>query len=74
MKKEHTKWINKAFPDWEIITYVANDETANYTVLRNEGHEASIYLSYIINNYWTLPDYMYAALFQLCSFTTTTRD
>lgn len=60
MKREHTEWINDAFPDWEINTYVANDKTANYTVLRNEGHEASTYLTYIINNYYNLPDYMYA--------------
>lgn len=37
---------------------MADNVNANYTVLKNEGHEASVYLTYIINHYWDLPDYM----------------
>ena len=35
-----------------------NDLHANTTVAKNKGNEASAYLTYIINNYASLPDYM----------------
>ena len=39
-------------------TQVVNDDNAELTVSRQGGNEAAVFLTYIINNYYNLPDYM----------------
>lgn len=56
---ENAQWVNKNFPDFEINTYIADSPDADYTVFKNQGREATVYLTYIINHYYNLPDYMY---------------
>ena len=58
MKKEHTAWVEENLQDWEANIYVVDDKYANHTVLINHGHETAAYLSYIINHYYDLPDYV----------------
>lgn len=55
---EDTTWIQDYLPDWENNIYVVDDKKANLTVFINHGHEAAVYLSYIINHYYVLPDYV----------------
>lgn len=57
VKAEHPEWVKEHFPDWEVNVFVVDDPDAEHTVYRNRGHEASIYLTYILNNYGSLPDY-----------------
>lgn len=59
--KEHTEWIRENFPDWEINIYVVDDQSANLTVFKNQGKEASVFLTYLINHYFHLPDIMYVS-------------
>lgn len=57
-QNEHTAWVSEFFPDWETQIYIVDNANAENTVLKTNGREASVYLSYIINNYWNLPDYI----------------
>ena len=62
-------WVAEFLPDWQAVVYVT-DRTSDYPVSDNaslitpnhlpvnKGREASVYLTYIIQNYYTLPDYM----------------
>ncbi len=52
----HT-WIRE-FEDWEHHIFTVDDPRANETVAKNKGQEASVYLTYIIEHYFSLPDYM----------------
>jgi Protein of unknown function (DUF3431) len=45
MKKDDTNWISEFLPDWKLIRYVVDDSKAQYTVPRNKGREAMVYLS-----------------------------
>lgn len=56
--KEDTSWVHEHFPDWQINIYVVDDQHANLTLFRNRGREASVYLTYVLNHYYNLPDYM----------------
>lgn len=58
MRGDNTTWIEEHFPDWHPSIFVMDDANATLTVTRNGGHEASAYLTFIINNYYSLPDYM----------------
>lgn len=40
------------------IVYVADDPNATYTVPINKGNEAMVYLTYLIDHYDSLPDFM----------------
>lgn len=62
-------WIAEFLPDWEAVVYVTDrtsDEPAlsNTSRIRphhlpvNKGREASVYLTYIVQHYHHLPDYM----------------
>lgn len=51
-------WLLKVPKDWTIYRYVVDDPTAEYTVPKNEGREAMIYLTYIIDNYDNLPEFI----------------
>ncbi|OQO12796.1 hypothetical protein B0A48_02260 [Cryoendolithus antarcticus] len=62
-KAENTSWVDTELSDMlssGLLTtaiYVADDPTAPLHPPRNKGHEAMIYLSYIIDHYDTLPDF-----------------
>ncbi|KAK2763215.1 hypothetical protein FQN54_009851 [Arachnomyces sp. PD_36] len=58
MKGDDTSWLYEHFPSWHKSIYVVNDETAELTVRKNKGRESMVYLTYIIDNYDKLPDYM----------------
>ena len=54
--KENMSWIQQELPELETAIYVADDPQAPLHPPRNKGHEAMIYLSYIVDQYDTLPD------------------
>lgn len=56
--KEDTSWYHHFFPDWQKFIYVMDDPTANLTVAKNKGRESTAYLSFIIDHYHKLPNYM----------------
>lgn len=62
-------WLAEFLPDWETIVYVtdrSSDEAAPSNTSRiplqhlpvNKGREAAVYLTYIVQHYHSLPDYM----------------
>ncbi|KAI5304114.1 hypothetical protein KEM56_006840 [Ascosphaera pollenicola] len=55
-KEENTDWIAQALPDLHTAIYVANDDQSPLHPPVNKGHEAMIYLTYLIDNYKNLPD------------------
>lgn len=44
-KNDDTAWIEENFPDWNLIRYVVDDSNARYTVPKNKGREAMVYLT-----------------------------
>ncbi|KAI9682451.1 MAG: hypothetical protein M1829_000243 [Trizodia sp. TS-e1964] len=56
MKHEDTSWIQDYIPEWRANIYVVDDPAANLTVSKNKGHEAMVYLTFIIDNYHNLPE------------------
>ncbi|KAJ5148483.1 hypothetical protein N7448_000061 [Penicillium atrosanguineum] len=58
MKSDDTSWFTEYFPDWSRSIYVVDDKTAPLTVPYNKGRESMVYLTYIIDNYDSLPDVM----------------
>ncbi|KAK8066753.1 hypothetical protein PG997_013500 [Apiospora hydei] len=56
VKAENTSWITDNFPHYPAHIYVADDPYAPLTVKHNIGHESTVYLTYIIDNYYKLPD------------------
>ncbi|ORY19801.1 hypothetical protein BCR34DRAFT_527414 [Clohesyomyces aquaticus] len=55
-KEEDTSWMDKELPDQEKAIYVADDPEAPLHPPKNKGHEVMVYLSWIIDNYDSLPD------------------
>jgi hypothetical protein len=55
-KEEDISWMDEKIPDQEKAIYVADDPTAPLHPPKNKGHEVMVYLSYIIDNYDSLPD------------------
>ncbi|KPI39503.1 uncharacterized protein AB675_5197 [Cyphellophora attinorum] len=62
-------WILDELPEWEPVVYVTDrspSEAPTYPSSRitpkhisvNQGREAAVYLTYILDNYYNLPDYM----------------
>ncbi|KAB8339101.1 hypothetical protein FH972_022037 [Carpinus fangiana] len=56
VKDEDTSWVTTHFPEYGSTVYKADDPAAQYTVPRNKGREAAVFLTYIIDHYSTLPD------------------
>lgn len=56
LKNEDTSWIERELPNLQTAVYVVDDESATLRVPKNKGHEAMVYLTYIIDHYDTLPD------------------
>lgn len=62
-KEEDTSWVEAELADMlgsngplSHAIYVVNDRTAPHHTLKNKGHEAMVYLSYLIDFYDELPD------------------
>ena len=58
MKDDDTSWLEHHFSDWDLNVYKMNDPRAKLTVAKNKGRESMAYLTYIIDNYDNLPEYM----------------
>lgn len=58
MKDENTSWLDRFKPTWEKVVYTMNDDEATPSVPANKGHESMAYLTYIIDNFRKLPEYM----------------
>ncbi|KAI9845306.1 MAG: hypothetical protein M1837_004928 [Sclerophora amabilis] len=58
--KDSTRWIDEASAggQWNSSVYTVDDESAPLQVPRNKGHEAMVYLTYLIDRYDTLPEYI----------------
>ncbi|KAF7541460.1 hypothetical protein G7054_g521 [Neopestalotiopsis clavispora] len=56
LKKEDTSWLSTHLPEWKANIYVVDDSKAHLTVPINKGHEAMVYLTYIIDQYDNLPN------------------
>lgn len=56
MSYENTSWFHDYFEDWKLNIYIVDDVKANMTVLKQGGHEGAVFLTYIINHYYDLPD------------------
>ena len=56
MKKEDIDWFKHELPDTNLVVYVVDDHTAANHPPRNKGHEVMVYLTYIVDHYWQLPD------------------
>ncbi|KAI9656956.1 MAG: hypothetical protein M1831_004504 [Alyxoria varia] len=58
IKSENTSWIHEYFPDWDRKIYINDDPGANLTIPRQKGRESTTYLTYLIDHWNKLPDYM----------------
>ncbi|KAJ5795309.1 hypothetical protein N7457_001908 [Penicillium paradoxum] len=58
MQDSNMSWVKEHLPDWEANIYRvdAKDEDGGLTVPVNKGNEAMVYLTYIIDRYWSLPE------------------
>lgn len=54
--RENTTWLPTFFPKWNHNIYVADQPSATLSVPKNKGREGMTYLTFIINNYSSLPD------------------
>lgn len=54
--RDNTTWLPTLFPAWNHNIFVADQPTAALSVPRNKGRESMTYLTFIINNYSSLPD------------------
>ena len=56
LKSDNTSWLSEDFPDLNTAIYVVDDPSAPLHVPVNKGHEAMVYLTYIIDHYDDLAD------------------
>ena len=54
--RDNTTWLPSLFPDWHHNIFVADQPDATLSVPQNKGREGMTYLTYIIDNYSSLPD------------------
>ena len=54
--KEDTNWTKQL--NYPVFIYTKEDPTSTYNIPINKGHEASVYLKYIIDHYDALPKYV----------------
>ncbi|KAK4244161.1 hypothetical protein C7999DRAFT_17547 [Corynascus novoguineensis] len=54
LRSEDTAWVHRHLQNWSRTVYVVDDPSAKFTVPKNKGREAMVYLSYIIDNYNSL--------------------
>ncbi|CAG7915611.1 unnamed protein product [Penicillium olsonii] len=55
MEASNMSWVDEHLPNWTAKIYRA-DASQGLTVPMNKGNEAMVYLTYIIDRYWSLPD------------------
>jgi len=55
-KKEELGWLKRDVPDAKIVVYEVENPNAEYRVPKNKGREAMVYLTYMIDHYYDLPD------------------
>lgn len=55
-RDEDVNWIHVQFPELKTAIYEVDKPGAALSVPKNKGHEAMVYLSYLIDNYDHLPD------------------
>jgi hypothetical protein len=53
---EDVSWIREELPDLQTAVYEVDNPEAEWKVPKNKGHEAMVYLTYIIDHYDELPD------------------
>lgn len=53
---ENTTWLPTFFSEWNHNIYVADQPSATLSVPKNKGREGMTYLTFIINNYSSLPE------------------
>ncbi|WEW57283.1 hypothetical protein PRK78_002748 [Emydomyces testavorans] len=58
LKSDNVSWLEENLPDWHANVYVVDDPKAKLMVPMNKGRESMVYLTYIIDHYDRLPDYM----------------
>jgi hypothetical protein len=59
-KSSNLTWLPSAYNShWKPHVYVTDDPSASYTVPLNKGNEAMVYLTYIIDHYYALPDVIF---------------
>jgi hypothetical protein len=54
--RDSIDWISEELPDIPVAAYVVDDLQALLHTPKNKGREATVYLTYIIENYDKLPD------------------
>lgn len=58
LQKEDVNWLQDELPNIQAAVYTVDDPTAPLHPPKNKGHEAMVYLSYLIDHYDKLPDVM----------------
>ena len=56
MKGDDVAWIAERLVGLDLTVYLANDASSQLHPPKNKGHEAAVYLTYIIDHYEELPD------------------
>lgn len=55
-RSEDIGWISEELPGMNLAVYVVDDFQAPLHPPKNKGHEVMVYLTYIIDHYYSLPD------------------
>ncbi|KAJ6110860.1 hypothetical protein N7486_003095 [Penicillium sp. IBT 16267x] len=58
MSYENSDWLEEEMPEWPNAVYVVDDPESEYHVAENKGKESNVYLTYIMDHYDNLPQYM----------------
>lgn len=56
LMEDDTSWIEQELPSLPTAIYVVDNGSAPLRIPKNKGHEAMVYLTYIIDHYDRLPD------------------
>ncbi|KAH0563224.1 hypothetical protein GP486_002210 [Trichoglossum hirsutum] len=56
LQKEDTNWVGEHLPEWKNAIYTVDNTSAPLYTSVNKGKESMVYLTYIIDNYFTLPE------------------
>ncbi|KAF2102236.1 hypothetical protein NA57DRAFT_54157 [Rhizodiscina lignyota] len=54
--RNEVAWVVDELPGLETVIYSIDNEDAPFHIPKNKGHEAMVYLTYIIDHYDNLPD------------------
>ncbi|KAJ5641901.1 hypothetical protein N7490_005901 [Penicillium lividum] len=58
MSWEDSDWLEEELPEWPSAVYVVDEPESEYHVAENKGKESNIYLTWIIDHYDNLPEFM----------------